>query len=160
MRIRPWDPADLTTLHRINEASTPGVGSVAEDRLHRLMSMSLTTLVAEDDGGIAGFILCLSEGCAYDSPNYTWVSKRYDRFGYVDRVAVAPARRGQGVGGQLYNALEDALKGERPLLLCEVNEQPPNPGSLRFHRRRGFAEAGRQVFAADKAVVYLSKSLA
>jgi len=159
MRTRPWHPDDLATLHDINEASTPGVGSVSAARLESLLEMSLVSLVAEDTGGIAGFLLCLGEGRPYDSPNYAWVSARYPRFAYVDRVAVAPARRGDGVGGLLYDALERELAGRCPVLLCEVNEQPPNPGSLRFHKRRGFSEAGRQAFAADKAVVYLEKPL-
>ena len=32
----------------------------------------------------------------------------------------------------------------RPLLACEVNEQPPNPASMAFHERFGFAAVGRQ----------------
>jgi predicted GNAT superfamily acetyltransferase len=29
------------------------------------------------------------------------------------------------------------------ILCCEVNVEPPNPGSLRFHQRIGFAEVDK-----------------
>jgi predicted GNAT superfamily acetyltransferase len=34
-----------------------------------------------------------------------------------------------------------AMAGDRPLC-CEVNLVPPNPGSLAFHERLGFAACG------------------
>ena len=43
---------------------------------------------------------------------------------------------------------------------CEVNRLPPNPGSLRFHKRLGFFEVGGQVFVTgEKEVIYLERGL-
>jgi predicted GNAT superfamily acetyltransferase len=56
------------------------------------------------------------------------------------RVVVAPEARGRGLGRRLYEDLA-ATAGARPLC-CEVNLVPPNPGSLAFHERLGFAACG------------------
>lgn len=37
----------------------------------------------------------------------------------------------------------------------EVNVDPPNPGSLRFHDRLGFTEVGRQATKGDTVTVAL-----
>ena len=46
------------------------------------------------------------------------------------------------------------------LLCCEVNLEPPNPGSLRFHQHIGFTEVGQSIPEyANYRVSYLSKSI-
>jgi predicted GNAT superfamily acetyltransferase len=42
-------------------------------------------------------------------------------------------------------------------LCCEVNVEPPNPGSLRFHERIGFAEVGQFAPKPDYVVSLLVK---
>jgi predicted GNAT superfamily acetyltransferase len=42
-------------------------------------------------------------------------------------------------------------------LCCEVNLEPPNPGSLRFHQSIGFVEAGQHKSSSDYQVVLLAK---
>ena len=100
------------------------------------------------------------EGLGYESLNYRWLSERYDRFAYIDRIAVAEAARGRRIGEALYTAAIEAFAGNRPVLLAEVNLEPPNPGSLRFHKRLGFREVGER-WEADrsKGVVYLERTL-
>ena len=39
-----------------------------------------------------------------------------------------------------------------PRITCEVNVEPPNPVSLKFHERRGFREIG--FVATERAVSY------
>jgi predicted GNAT superfamily acetyltransferase len=53
------------------------------------------------------------------------------------------------------------LKSAEHSLLCwEVNLEPPNPGSLRFHKRIGFIEVGQTIPEyANYRVSYLSKSI-
>jgi len=54
-------------------------------------------------------------------------------------VAVALPFRGSGIGRELYRAAEAvARSGDQPWLCCEVNERPPNPGSMSFHAALGF----------------------
>lgn len=158
--IRPAGPADYAALHRINEASTPGVGPVAREDFAPLMALGAATRVAWVGGEIAGFVHVMVEGAVYASPNYRWISARYRAFAYVDRLAVAPAHRGAGIGARLYDAVVADFAGRRPELLCEVNLAPPNPGSLRFHERYGFRPVGER-WSDDgaKGVVFLSLAL-
>jgi uncharacterized protein len=160
MNIRLYQTSDLDHLLRINEDNVPAVGTLSRNDLARLLEQAFVTFVAERDGQIGGFLLSLVEGTDYGSLNYAWFCDRFTSFAYVDRIAVDGNFRGSGIGALLYQALEDEVATSRPVLACEVNSLPPNPGSLRFHKRLGFEEAGEQVFEAGaKAVVYLTKPL-
>jgi predicted GNAT superfamily acetyltransferase len=159
--IRDWQPGDLAVLHEINEASVPGVGTTTRAAHDRLVSqISAATLVAVKGDRPVGFVLCLLDGQDYASLNYKWVSARYDKFAYIDRVAVAPEMRGRKIGEALYAAAFGRFAGKREVLLAEVNLAPPNPGSLRFHKRLEFREVGeRWDDANEKGVVYLERKL-
>jgi predicted GNAT superfamily acetyltransferase len=161
MEVRDWREADLTALHAINEAAVPGVGALTFSALAQLVGeMSEITLVATVDSRPAGFVLCMLEGLENESLNYKWLSARYDRFAYIDRVAVASKMRGNRIGEALYAAAIDRFSERRPHLLAEVNLAPPNPGSLRFHQRHGFREVGqRWEIEGKKGVVYLERKL-
>lgn len=159
--VRPRVASDTARLYAINEGAVPGVGSVSADAFSRLLESADSVLVACRDGAPIGFVLCMLEGLDYASLNYVWLSARYDRFAYVDRIAVAEEARGSGAGAQLYAAAIDRYAGRRPVLLAEVNLAPPNPGSLRFHERLGFRPVGeRWSDGREKGVVYLERPLA
>ena len=55
---------------------------------------------------------------------------------------MAPEHRGAGVAHAAYDELEQVARPYGRLVL-EVNTDPPNEPSLRFHRRRGYTEVGR-----------------
>lgn len=160
LQVRPAEPGDLGRLHDINQAAVPGVNSLSLGELERLFSQSAITLVACEAERPMGFVLLMSEGLDYASLNYRWLSERYDRFAYVDRVAVASEGRGMGIGGALYDAAVTHFDGVRPMLVAEVNLAPPNPGSARFHERAGFKRVGER-WSDDnlKGVVYFAKPL-
>ena len=159
--VRRAVEADIERLYEMNQASVPGVGSVSGQAFKQLvMELGDIVLVASDDDGPLGFVLCMVEGTDYGSLNYKWLAQRYDSFAYVDRVAVDESARGLGIGGLLYNAIADHYAGLRSVLTAEVNLEPPNPGSLKFHRRHGFADVGeRWDDDGRKGVVYLARSL-
>ena len=159
--VRPARGSDADALYAINEAAVPGVNSVPRDEFPALMALADLTLVAVDRSDrVAGFVLCLVEGVDYGSLNYAWISNYYKTFAYVDRVAVAADARGNGIGGLLYDAVAAHYAGRRPSILAEVNLAPPNPGSLKFHRERGFGDVGQR-WSEDRAqgVVYLERRL-
>lgn len=144
IRIRDVVEADLDALVAINNLAYPAVPVTPRDELAALRAAAASAVVA-DDGSAAGFIIALGEGLGPTGENYDWFAARYQRFSYVDRVVVAERGRGAGIGRALYRrVLEDAVAAGRDTLLCEVNLDPPNPGSLRFHGRLGFEEVGRQ----------------
>ena len=124
-----------------NNINKPQVGFLKNDRLELLINQANYLKVAKFNGELAGFLLCLPENKDYDSLNYQWVSKRYLNFVYIDRISVLPKFQNENIGSALYNDLIyfSALEGY-DTILCEVNIMPPNPGSIRFHKRFDFKE--------------------
>lgn len=117
-------------------------------------------LVAEVDGEIAGFLLGLSEGAAYENGNYEWFSKRYDNFVYIDRVVVDGRFRGVGIGQSLYTHVFEWSRRQRlNHIAAEIDIEPPNTGSLRFHDRLGFEEIDTRQLANGKTVSMRVKAL-
>ena len=77
----------------------------------------------------------------------------------MDRIALSPAVRGQGLGPKLYDEASQ-LYADRDVIVCEVNTKPDNPGSHRFHQRLGFVRVGEQDFTPyNKAVAYYALNL-
>lgn len=144
--VRPVATADVTRLLEINQSNVPAVGSVDLDRFEYLVAESSIALVVEQDGDPVGFCLVLPGDSGYDSVNYRWFAQRYERFAYLDRVAFDATAQGRGLGGLLYGEVERLLRSRDDVdhLALEVNVDPPNEGSLRFHARLGFTEVGQQ----------------
>ncbi len=151
MLIRDVTPDDLERLAEINAENVPEVGPADEERLAFILGETSIGLVVEIEDApnpaeIAGFCLVLSPGTAYDSVNYAWFMERYPDAMYLDRVAFDHRFQGRGLGRALYAAVDDRMRRDHPdvtALALEVNVDPPNEPSLRFHARQGFTEVGR-----------------
>lgn len=142
--LRPYDAADLPALVAINDGAFPAVPITPPEELAALIALARLTLVV-DDGEPGGFLVALAPGADYASENYAWFGARSRDFLYVDRIVLAPRLQRQGIGPRLYAAVDDAARADGLTeVTCEVNVRPPNPGSLAFHARLGFAEVGRQ----------------
>jgi len=146
--LRDYDERDLDRLVAVNDAAYPAVPLTPAAELAELIGMS-SVVVVVDDGSAAGFVLGMPPGLGYQSENYLFFSSRAREQGtsfvYVDRIVLAAHLRGRGVGPQLYSAVfAEARRVGADEVLCEVNIEPPNPGSLAFHTRLGFVEVGRQ----------------
>ena len=128
-----------------NNINKPQVGYLHKERLELLLKQANYCKIAKLNGEAAGFLLCLPENKEYDSTNYEWVSKRFSNFVYIDRISVLPKFQNEKIGSALYTDLifYSALEGYDSIL-CEVNILPPNPGSIRFHKRFDFEECGSQ----------------
>lgn len=147
--LRPYRDSDLESLVLVNDGAYPAVPITPAAELAALVAISSVRLVVEADGAPAGFVLGMPPGLDYASENYRFFNDRArgsgDGFVYVDRIVLAPALRNRGIGPQLYAAVfEEARRSGAAEVLCEVNLEPPNPGSLAFHTRLGFVEVGRQ----------------
>jgi hypothetical protein len=124
-------------------------------RLEALAKAASYLRVMDEDGAIAAFLMAFRKGDAYDGTNFAWFGERFDDFLYVDRVVVAPAFRGRKLADIFYDDLDAFARAcGASRIACEVNAEPPNPVSLRFHQRRGFCEVG-QVAYAGKVVSML-----
>lgn len=125
----------------INAQNSPHVAALDEAELQRLLDADARILVAVGGGGeVAGYVIAFERACAYDGEEFLCLRQAIaEDFVYIDQVAVALPYRGSGIGRKLYQAAEAAARsGHRPCLCCEVNERPPNPGSMSFHSALGF----------------------
>lgn len=154
-------PAPISTA---TEAAVLALNNLNAQELSWLELPALRALVAQAFyakaiGTLDAFLLALDHTAAYDSPNYAWLKARFDRFIYVDRIAVAASARGRGLARALYEDLFHQTKGAGfDLVACEVNSMPPNPGSDAFHAALGFEEIGRaDLIGRNKTVRYLAR---
>jgi len=157
--LRPYRDRDLDALVAVNDAAYPAVPITPAAELAELIGMSSVAVVV-DDGAAAGFVLGMPPGLAYQSENYLFFSARAREHGttfvYVDRIVLAAHLRGRALGPLLYDAVfDEARRVGADEVLCEVNLEPPNPGSLAFHARLGFVEVGRQLTKGGANVVAL-----
>ncbi|MEM8765859.1 MAG: GNAT family N-acetyltransferase [Pseudomonadota bacterium] len=134
---------DYAAILALNEAAIPAVNQIDVGELRALHAQAACLLVARQGNTLLGFLLVLDETADYESENYQYFRSHYEAFAYVDRIVVAAESRGLGLGGRLYDALDQELP-EAPRVACEVNVRPPNPGSLTFHERLGFKVVDEQ----------------
>lgn len=135
---------DLDAIWHLNEAAVPAVNSVPPATLRWFREVADHFRLVDVDGQVGGFLLALPPGLDYGSLNYAWFSARYDRFCYIDRLAIAADRRRLGLARALYDDLLTRVGPRVPRLVCEVNLRPRNDASLAFHSALGFSEVGQQ----------------
>lgn len=158
--IRDAEPGDYDALVVLNNAAVPAVNALTAADFADFAWQADLFRVAGPVGDPQAVLIALRPGRAYDSLNYRWFERAYDSFLYVDRVVVSDTRRGEGLGAAFYE--DFAAAGRRlgvPRLTCEVNLDPPNPGSIRFHERLGFRPVGTQE-AGGKRVQLMARELA
>lgn len=170
--LQPLGEHDMVSVLSLNQHWVPRVGSLDERSLAALMDEATIALgawhsasVPRSSGGdprreaareLCGFVILLTEGAEYSSPNYRYFSAHHDRFAYVDRLAVSSSAQGRGVGRCLYDSVVAHVRGSgAPVLCAEVNLDPPNPESQVFHSKYGFVEVGRQWTYGDTVQVQL-----
>src|SRR5207248_8319110 len=127
------------------------------ERLSYVLSLACHALVAEADAEVLAFALAIAPGASYDSRNYRWFARRFERFLYLDRIAVDARSRRRGIGALLYDELEDAARAFGRML-CNVNIAPRNDASLAFHEARGYREIAR-LEHPEKVVALMCKEL-
>ena len=142
MEIRNLAPANIEAIWAINEQGLPGTGRVSEQEISDLLQFSSLSVGVFDGNELLGFVICLPPRTRYGSLNYQWFNDHYNAFVYVDRIAVSTLQRNQGVGTKLYDAVVAYSKEGKIPIAAEVNLNPPNPGSIRFHERFHFEQVG------------------
>ncbi len=156
MQVREASEADFADVLRLNAESVHFLSPLDRQRLVWLHGMAVYHRVVEWQGRVEAFLLGFREGSAYDSPNYGWFAARYPRFLYVDRIVVGSALQGQGAGRSLYaDLLQFARIAGVQTITCEIDVDPPNDVSRRFHASFGFSEVGSQIVGASRKTVSL-----
>jgi predicted GNAT superfamily acetyltransferase len=149
---------DLDALLVLSNAHEKEIGAFTKPALEELIALSFRTRMTESRDA---FLIALAGRAPEVAPNYRWFAARFDRFVYIDRVVVAERARKRGLGKLLYcDLMEAARSAGHTRVCCEVNVEPPNPGSDAFHARLEFEEIGR-AFLPDrgKMVRYLTRAL-
>nr|WP_246335413.1 GNAT family N-acetyltransferase [Microcella alkalica] len=154
--MRHLESADAPALVTLNDAAHPAVPITSADEMRALLELAGLALGLERDGALVGFVIAMHPGAAYASENFRWFEARGTGHVYVDRIVVAESERGRGLGPVLYDAVfTEARRLGHPEVTCEVNLDPPNPGSLAFHSRLGFVQVGTQATKGGSITVAL-----
>jgi ribosomal protein S18 acetylase RimI-like enzyme len=131
--FRLMDAADRRFAWELNQSEVPRVGAETQDVFERLCALSALASLATLAGAPAGFLLAMTPDADYHSPNFRWFLARYDRFLYVDRIAVAATHRRRGVGSAL-TARPSAARasGCSRSSAARSTPAPPIPSRWRF----------------------------
>lgn len=158
MEIRDVLPADLPVLLALNNAEAEAVNAQTAEGLAALVGRAWAARMASDG---SGFLVAFDAATPPQGPHHAWFTARESSFAYVDRVVVRADSRRRGVARALYADVARLAAAERmDVLCCEVNIDPPNPGSLAFHERLGFAPAGEATDRRNgKRVRYLTRAV-
>jgi len=161
--VKPLTTADLAgsdgeALLALNNAHAVELSWLEPEKLAHLVAQAF---VARRVGAADALLLTFDQAADYDSVNYLWFRERYPRFVYVDRVVVADSARGRGLARALYDDLFVAAKAAgHERIVCEVNSDPPNPASDKFHAALGFVTVGTAaIHGGKKTVAYLERPL-
>ena len=158
-------PIELSARIRVNAARLLALNDAHRAETSPLDAARLDWMLAhafrvEQVGDGHAFLIAFDQDCPYDSPNFLWLRERARDFVYVDRVITAPEHRGRGLAAGLYHRLfAQCRQAGRRRVTCEVNGEPPNPGSDAFHARLGFTELGREARGGGKVVRFLERRL-
>ena len=151
MILRPGGPRDVRFMRDMLRHAYPTVPVGAEEAPnYRYVSgwgrRGDAAVIALDDGnpvGAAWYRLF-----AADEPGYGFVDEQTPEL----TIAVVPARRGRGLGGELLNALLDRARGEGyARVSLAVDAQNP---SVTLYERHGFRRVG-----ASDGMVTMTKDL-
>jgi len=160
--IKEARPGDYESILALNERAVPHVNSISMEELKHLHSQSISLGVAHVGGKVAGYLLALNQNGVYTSLNFQWFVRKYTAFTYVDRIVVGEDFRRRGIAEALYTHLIENIPQSCPVLTCEVNTKPANPGSMAFHTTLGFEAVGEQSTTRglrEKSVCMLARTL-
>ena len=158
--IRGLEDADHPALLQINAANVPAVARLDARELRRLADIGDLHQVAVDgDQTIVGYLLAFASSDAYDGEEFRhYTTTLRQPFIYVDQIAIAASGQRRGAGRTLYlHLINEAGRRSVRLVCCEVNARPPNPGSLKFHKRMGFRAVGSMDTADGRIVALLTR---
>jgi uncharacterized protein len=152
--LAPSDIAWVLALSAQNEVET---GYLDSAKLTHLVAHSFSARIAQPGNG---YLLTFAPDAMIEGPNFEWFKARGGNFIYVDRIVVAAKARGQGIARAFYGDLfVAARKAGFDEVTCEVNSDPPNPVSDKFHAALGFLPVGSATLPNGKTVTYMARPL-
>jgi predicted GNAT superfamily acetyltransferase len=150
-------PAQFERVLELNNQFQKETSFLQPDDLQRLIDRAYSV---ETKGELDAFLITMSHNSPHDGINFSWFKKRYESFAYIDRIVTAPHARGRGLAKALYLELMAQAKNDGiEMVCCEINDTPPNPGSVAFHQKLGFEMVDTAPLSADKTVGYWIRKL-
>ena len=101
--LRAPIPPDLAAMLALNNEHRKETSELDGAKLHALVVQGFH--VGVRNGGRDAFLIAFDQDAISASPNFQWFKSRYKRFVYIDRVIVAPDKRGRGLARGLYEDL-------------------------------------------------------
>jgi predicted GNAT superfamily acetyltransferase len=133
---RDLEPAILA----LNNAHAVALSWLEPDRFTAMLS---DAFYARCIGEAEAFLLAFDKGAAYDSANFQWFRRRYERFVYIDRVVVAGSARRRGHARLLYEELFCRAASAGRDLVVRGECRPTEPRIRRVPRRGRFRGSRR-----------------
>ena len=157
IKIRDAGMQDAEYILELNRVNVEVLSPMDLDKYRYFLDCSDLFQMAEVNGEPAAFLIALREGIAdYTSENYIWFSGQYDKFLYVDRIVIDEKFRSRGLGRILYEGVfENAAKADLSVVTAEIDIEPYNEPSLKFHKAMGFEEVEQQVIRGGEIKVSL-----
>jgi predicted GNAT superfamily acetyltransferase len=144
--------SDFPAILTLNRQSEHFLSPLDLPKLTRISKEAAVFQVVTSAECVTGFLLCFLPEADYDNPNFFWFKTHYENFLYIDRIVISEDLRGHHLATRFYNDLaKHAIARGIPRLACEIHLDPPNPVSLRFHQKQGFAEVGQQFIEEEHA---------
>jgi uncharacterized protein len=149
-QFRAATQSDFPAILTLNHQSEHFLSPLDPAKLARLAKEAAFFKVATSEKSIAGFLLAFLPQANYDNRNFLWFKARYNDFLYIDRIVISEDFRGRHLATSFYDRLEiRAIALGVSRLACEIHIDPPNPVSLQFHEKQGFAEVGQQTISDE-----------
>ncbi len=143
--IREAARGDFESICALNLAEVQHTSHMDFARLQALDQLACYHKLVSVAGQVVAFLLAMRHDAPYENDNFSWFSRHYPRFLYVDRIVVSAAFRGRRLASLLYEDLfRYARRSGIAVVTCEYNIVPANEPSRLFHDRFGFKEQGTQ----------------
>jgi uncharacterized protein len=148
------DIAWVLALSAQNEVET---GPLNAQKVEHFIAQAFSAKAAQPEHG---YLFAFAPDAQIEGPNFEWFKARGGAFIYVDRIVVAANARGQGMARAFYeNLFIEATGSGFVEVTCEVNSDPPNPVSDKFHAALGFLPVGSATLPNGKTVTYMARPL-
>jgi [ribosomal protein S18]-alanine N-acetyltransferase len=145
MLYRLYQPADFNPLYAVEEICFKPPFRFGRGYMRQLvLSSDAATWIAEENGELVGFAIVEWSG----------------ESAYIQTVEVTPARRGEGIGRELMNRIEESAHaaGAHTIWLHVDVENAP---AIRLYESRGYTRQGREehYYARQRAAFIYAKPL-
>jgi uncharacterized protein len=158
--LRSAQLLDIPAIMTINEAGRPGVSPLDTTAVAELFTNAPYFVVAELESVVVGYMIGYTAENVYDGEEFARFKGKFPQFLYIDQIAIAPSAQHAGIGKKFYSyAANFATTRQFPMIVCEVNLEPPNPNSLNFHLHIGFRELETLKVSDGRTVSLLQKNL-